>query len=236
MQTKELRSSVGKWRTKLVQRKGARDQLVCNRMSEQTALDEAVRDKDMHEKASLFLLSEINHRRQKAIENIELMSNSAIQMAYGDNIRVAFEQGEDSKGNANYKLDLKLYKQYKGEEQKSSIVGCQGGGLQEALAYSLLRASAKFKKYQGPICLDESYKCMSADEKIHAIARFMQMSIKQTHQQTIFATHMKDVFGPLADRIIHVYQEDDGISRVTVVNKDQLSTIQIEEEEEDENW
>jgi hypothetical protein len=205
------------WRMDLMRRKGARDSLLDVREKEQASCAQHREDAQLSNQAHLFMLSEINERRQTAITAIEEMGSSALHLVYGECYRLKFNAYDEKRGTGTYKMDILIGSPHEGKELLTGLIGERGGGVVEIVSFALRIAALNWCGYEGPLILDEAYKSMSADEKIEAVARFLRHVCDMMGRQLIFATHKLEVFGPLADHIVHVTNSD-GLATVTSIS------------------
>jgi hypothetical protein len=129
-------------------------------------------------------------------------------------------------------MDIQMVSPYgkNGKFLVTKLFGSRGGGGIEFASFSLRQGALDWFNYKGPILLDEAFKSMSKDKKIHDVARWMTDLYQLTERQTIFATHMADVFGHIADNIIYV-QNDFGKSTVRTITVDELLVLQLDDED-----
>ena len=157
------------------------------------------------------MLSEITERRQQAVSLIEDMATAALARIYGPDhaLRFISNEGERQEGKAtNFTMRLQVVSKYKGQELVTGLIGSVGGGLIEAVAFALRIAFLSVLGWNGPVLLDEAYSAMSADGKLQALAGFLKETCELTGRQIIFVTHAGHGFREVADRIIHVSNED----------------------------
>lgn len=226
-------------RIELHEQRGVRNQLLKNKLEETTVLQEMQIVKQKSEKANLFLLSEITTRRKQAVSAIENIGSSALKMVYGDGYAIQFYDFEDVRkaGSNTFKMDIQMVSPFGkgGKPLVTKLFGSRGGGGIEVSAFSLRLGALDWHKYEGPVLLDEAFKSMSKDKKIHQVARWLRAVRDLTGRQIIFATHMGDVFGRTADNILYV-QNDLGKSVVRAIDFDELVVLQLDDDgDEDED-
>lgn len=215
------------WKSKLIEKRGARDQLLKIKHSEDQKLFTHLEQQKIHHKAQLFLLSEITERRQDAIESIEKMGTFALRMIYGDGYRLLFNTFEEKRkeGVPNFKMEINIASPCDGEELITGLKDERGGGVQEIVAFALRIAALNWMHYNGPMVLDEAYKSMSNDDKLYSVANFLKEVADSTNRQIIFATHRAEVFAPISDRVIKIINVD-GVARIEIYNP---SDFEVEE-------
>lgn len=223
-------------RIQLHEKRGVRNQLLKSKQEETVTLTEAQSAKKIAEKANLFLLSEITTRRKQAVGAIENIASSALKMVYGDGYSIQFYNFEDARktGSNTFNMEIQMVSPY-GKGNKSLVTklfGSRGGGGIEVSAFSLRLGALDWHKYEGPILLDEAFKSMSKDKKIHQVAKWIQAIHDATGRQIIFATHMGDVFGKISNKVLYVHN-DLGKSGVREIDYNELAILQIEDEDED---
>lgn len=230
----KTKSELNALRTELHEQRGVRNQLLKSKGEESVILEEAQVNKQKSEKANLFLLSEITTRRKQAVSAIENIGSSALQMVYGDGYAIKFYDYEDARkaGSNTFKMDIQMVSPFgkNGKPLITKLFGARGGGGIEVSAFSLRLGALDWHKYSGPMLLDEAFKSMSKDAKIHQVARWLYTIKDLTGRQIIFATHMGDIFGKIADNILYVENEF-GTSSVRCIDQDELAVLQFEEGE-----
>lgn len=233
--TKEQLSNL---RVELHEQRGVRNQLLKNKLEETTILQDMQIVKQKSEKANLFLLSEITTRRKQAVSAIENIGSSSLKMVYGDGYAIQFYDFEDVRksGSNAFKMDIQMVSPFgkNGKSLVTKLFGSRGGGGIEVSAFSLRLGALDWHKYEGPVLLDEAFKSMSKDKKIHQVARWLRAVRDLTGRQIIFATHMGDVFGKISDKILYV-QNDFGKSVVREIEFDELAMLQLDDEENEES-
>lgn len=205
-----LEQSLGDWRSKLAERKGARDQLLKNKEAEEKALEALQDEQRLAEQASLFLAAEIVERRQKATQAIESIGTSALRMIYGQDYALIFETFNEKREKGEkggFKMEIQIKSDLKDQPLKTGLMGERGGGVIEVTAFGLRIAALDWMGYNGPLILDEAWKSMSADAKIESVADFLKFYSDSTNRQIIFATHRADVFGKHASNIVRITKE-----------------------------
>jgi len=234
----ETRKQLGTLRTDLHEKRGVRNQLLKSKSEENAILTEARKNKEQSEKAHLFLLSEITNRRKQAIGVIEGIGSDALQMVYGDGYGIQFYDFEDVRkaGSNTFKMEIQMVSPF-GKNKKplvTKLFGARGGGGIEVSSFSLRLGALDWHQYHGPVLLDEAFKSMSKDKKIHMVARWIHSIHDVTGRQIIFATHMGDIFGKIADNILYVHN-DMGQSAIKQVEYDEMSVLLASSDEIDEN-
>lgn len=228
------RDRLDKLRTELHEQRGVRNQLLKSKTEETETLVEAQEYKKRCDKANLFLLSEITTRRQSAVSAIENIGSSALKMVYGDGYAIQFYDFEDARkaGSNTFKMEIQMVSPFgkHGKPLVTKLFGSRGGGGIEVSAFSLRLGALDWHNYQGPMLLDEAFKSMSKDKKIHQVAKWLHAIQDATGRQIIFATHMGDVFGKRADRILFVHN-DMGQSAVKEIDYDEVLILQAELDE-----
>ena len=226
--TEEIWSSTQReldgWKTKLAERKGARDQLIRARLEEQNRLDTAKEEQQVAHQAHLFLQSESATRREQAIQYIEGMATPALRMVYGPRYRLqfnTFEEKRSKEGANNFKMEIQIASPFGDQEVVTSLKNARGGGVMEIVAFSLRIAALNWLRYKGPLIIDEAYKAISTDHKIDSVAQFLREVTNATGRQLIFVTHMGLIFGPQADKIVWV-GNNDGLVRCKDVTTEEL--------------
>ena len=211
------------WKSVLIERRGARDQLRKVKEAEENKLVAIQETQRVSHLAQLFLLSEIVDRRKSVIESIQEIGTHALRMIYSEDYQLIFNTFEEKRkeGLPNFKMEINIASNQEGEQIQTGIDDQRGGGLVEIIAFSLRIAALNWLNYEGPLILDESYKSMSKDEKIHDVARFMRELSEITGRQIIFATHAAEVFAPISDQIIKILSVD-GVATHTIIDKSMI--------------
>ena len=215
------------WKSKLAERKGARDQLVRSREAEQASLVIAREEQRICHQAYLFLMTESAVKRQQAIEYIENMATPALRLVYGPRYRLqfkTFEEKRSKEGAANFKMEIQIASPFGDGEVVTNLKNARGGGVMEIVAFSLRIAALNWMGYTGPLVIDEAYKAISNDHKIDAVASFLREVTNATGRQLIFVTHMGLIFGPTADKIMWVHNNN-GLAKVREVTTDELELL-----------
>ena len=163
--------------------------------------------------AHLLTLGFISARRESAITSFEKIGTYGLRAMYGDDYRVHFLRNEEKKNAAAFKMEIGIESKYNSETLITGLSGERGGGVVEGSSVSFRFGALDILGYQGPAMFDETFKSLSADEKIENAAKFMVGYIKSSGRQIIFATHKADTFAKYADHIIYV-NKNNGISEV----------------------
>jgi len=235
------RDKLVKLRTTLHEQRGVRNQLLKSKKEETDLLIEAQKTKQQSEKAHLFLLAEITNRRKQAVSAIENIGSAALKMMYGDGYSIQFYDFEDVRkaGSNSFKMEVQMLSPY-GKKNKplvTKLFGSRGGGGIEVSATSLQFGALDWLQYEGPMLLDETFKSMSKDAKIYQVAKWLHAIQDVTGRQVIFATHMGDIFGKNASKILYVQNDnpdDYGKSLVREIGYDECKALQLEAEKEAE--
>ena len=233
-----LSDGLNAWGLRLGHESGARETLFKQREEDYETLDAAKIDQRIAEQAHLFLRAQIVEIRQRAIDAIEDMGTSSLKLSYGKDYALRFNTFDEKRkeGVANFKMELQAVSKVKGKELVTGLVGERGGGLQENAAFSLRMAALEWLNYSGPLLIDEAWKSVSNDYKLHAQAQFLRYIIDATGRQVIFATHKGDVFGKYADNIILIEMVD-GVATARNITYEQFlewsAEMQTREEGDD---
>lgn len=237
-EVKDLRRQLNSWRTKLVERKGARDQLVRSKEAEVSAGEQLSLDQSRYRQAHAFLMSELSDRRGQALSSIEGIGTTGLRMLYGPSYELRFETFDEKRseeGIASYKMEMRVASVLDGEVRSFIVNGGKGGGVLDALSVVMRDAAAHWLHYTGFIMCDEVCKFLSKDDKVHNMAALMRQMVDMTGRQYLFATHLADVFAPVADNIIRLVNED-GIVRAERVDPSELADLEEDygEQEQDD--
>ena len=215
-----VRGLLEKKRSRITERKGARDQLLRTKAQEEAVVLTLKDEQQIAQQAHLFLLSETAQRRKEYIEHLEHMGSAALRAVYGQGYALKFQTFEEknakSTGANNFKMEIMVGSPHEGETLWTGLMGERGGGVIENVAFPLRLGVLRFQGYKGPVILDEAWKSMSNDEKLDSVARFLKEITDATGRQVIFATHKQDVFGKVASRILKVSKHN-GVAKVDVV-------------------
>lgn len=225
---RKFTEGVDAWEKELLASKAARDLLAGQRDAEAGARDASERERELCEKAELFLRSEVKERRRKASSAIAGLGTAALRRIYGDGYELRFTEGGSADNAANLKLEIEIVSLLDGEELATGLMGERGGGVVEVVAFALRMAALGWRRYEGPLILDEAYKSMSADEKIARVAEFLAQVTEMTGRQVIFATHKADVFGPVASNVLRVTQAG-GVASVERLSEDERAELASQE-------
>jgi len=217
---KEIQKKYNEWNSFLIQKKGARDQLLKVKKDEEIRLANYEEKKRLYNLAQLFLLSEIIDRRQKAIESIEEIGTYALRTIYGAGYKLKFDTFEEKRkdGAPNFKMELNITSPLGDGEVTTGLDDERGGGLIEIVAFSLRIAALNWLNYEGPIVLDEAYKSMSADGKLETVADFLRELSNATSRQIIFATHRAEIFSLVADNVVKI-ESNNGTAECRLIRK-----------------
>lgn len=236
MDFRELRRESQRIGNALAREQGLRDSLQ-KQFDDQTALVvQCAKRSEQSKQAHLFILSEIVERRQKALHKLEEVATASIRSVYGDDFSVRFEtfdQKRKEDGVANFKMEVKLVRLVDGVERTVPVTGGVGGGAYEVSGHIIRFAVLELLKYAGPLVMDEAFGSMSDDAKIEEVAMLIRTFCHMFNRQVIFCTHDRHVFGPIADSILYVTQNDKGIARVDRIIADGAHVIDEEDYEYD---
>lgn len=237
-EVKSLRRQLGGWRTRLVEKKGARDQLIRTKESETAEGERLKAEQSKYRQAHAFMMSELTDRRSKALASIEGIGTTGLRMLYGPDYELRFETFDEKRseeGIASYKMEMRVASMLDGEVRSFIINGGKGGGVLDALSVIMRDAGASWLRYHGFIMLDEVCKYLSKDQKVYNMAGLMRQMADLTGRQYLFSTHLADVFAPVADNIIRLTNKD-GIVCAERVDPSELADIEEEygEQEQDD--
>ena len=215
---KATKRKVSAWRSKLTERKGARDQLLKNKAAEEAELAQHRENERTALQASLFLQSEVAERRTKGIESMEAAATAGLRSVWGDGYRLVIETFDEQRkeGSTSVKMEFLVASPHDGEELLTGLMGERGGGLLENVGFTFRFCDLEWRGYDGPVLIDEAFKSISNDEKVHATARLIRDISDETGRQIIFATH-KGAFADVADRVIKI-EKVNGLAQVTVLD------------------
>lgn len=206
----ELRKRYHAKDVELSRREGEKAQLIRALEEEQYKQAEYEKQRMLTEKAGLFLMNELTERRKSAIETIEKIATSALQMIVGPDHRFFFETFEEKRmqGQKNFKMAMRMGSPFLNDdgtpdELVTGLMGELGGGLQEIMAFAFLFAVLEWIGYTGPIILDEAFHFMSNDGKLDLVGIFVREYSDKTGRQIIFITH-KGEFEQIADKVFRV--------------------------------
>jgi hypothetical protein len=224
----QFTESLTEWEKLLSGRQTKRDTFQEQRDSEKEAGDNAEAERALCERAELFLRSEIKERRRKTTEAIAGLGSTALEQIYGEGYSMRFVETGDAENAANLKLEIEILSRIDNEEIATGLLGERGGGVVEVVAFALRIAALGWRRYDGPMLLDEAYKSMSADGKIGRVAEFLDRVTEETGRQLLFATHKADVFTGVARNVVRVTQAGDG-ARAERLSPDQRAELVSQE-------
>lgn len=222
---RKFTDGVDAWEKELLASKAARDLLAGQRDAEVVAQSASEGERELCEKAELFLRSEVKERRRKASSTIAGLGTAALRHVYGDGYELRFTEAGDA---ANLNMKIEIVSLLDGEELTTGLMGERGGGVVEVVAFALRMAALGWRHYDGPIILDEAYKSMSADDKITRVAEFLAYVTEQKGRQVIFATHKADVFGHVAHSVLRISHEA-GVASAERLSEDEKAELASQE-------
>lgn len=231
---KKITSELSLIGSELSAQRGARDAMRKTRDADHKRAMDASESKITHSKAALFLMNELSDRRKTALVRFEDMSTAAIGLIYGD-CKLHFNTFDEKRkddGVASFQMALQIESPYQSGTIVTGLKDERGGGMQEAIAWSLRTGALSWTNYGGPMLMDEAYKSMSHDEKVVEVAKFLRQVSHASGRQVVFGTHKADTFGVYADNIIKVTMTD-GISSVTSLTVDEPLIDDDEDEDDD---
>lgn len=218
---------VQEMRLKLATETGVKKQIEKDILGETDILESRQSEKDIMYKSSRFLLEEIVERRENAIKGIESLCNISLARIHGDSYSMYFESNDSARqeeGADNFKMEIKIKSQLCDDSVSTGLYGSRSGGLIEVISFILRITALDWMNYKGPLIIDEAWKSMSKDDKIHEVAVFLRQITDNSMRQVIFVTHDLPVFKNYADNI------------VTLSLKNGVSTKADHNKDEDEDW
>ena len=238
-----LTKGLAAWENELGDRRAERDLLQEQKKQEEEDRRKADEERTLAEMAELFLRTEIRERRRKTTADIADMGTAALKHVYGGDYALRFAEAGDADASAggkaandksaSLKMEIEIVSLLDGEELTTGLLGERGGGVVEVVAFALRMAALGWRRYEGPLILDEAYKSMSADEKITRVAEFLAHVTEQTGRQVVFATHKADMFGPVAGNVLRVTQTD-GVASVERLTGYELAALSSQDADDPE--
>ena len=172
----------------------------------------------------IFLKKIAAEARNESCEKINVLTSEALKSIYGNDYSFnltyneeALEQGERS----GFKITPKIGSLIGDNELVTSIQNSRGGGLIETISVLLRFACIELIEYNGPIILDETWASVSADHKMEKLIEFLEQYKDLSDKQIIFITHRAEMFGKIADNILHV-KKNEGVADVTQIDYDDI--------------
>jgi len=226
-----LTEGLAAWEKELNSKRTKRDMLQEKKEREENEGRKAEEERTLASMAEVFLRIEVIERRVQTIADIADIGTAALKQVYGGDYALRFVAAGDADNAANLKIEIVSL--LDGEELTTGLMGERGGGVVEVVAFALRMAALGWRRYGGPLILDEAYKSMSADEKMGQVAQFLAHVAKQTGRQVIFATHKTDVFGPVASNVLRVTKTR-GVASVEHLPEDGRGTLSSDDRDDPE--
>lgn len=219
MNLSQLDAKIDKLLLDVAEKKGvlSRIEFQCDEVEKK--ISESVDESSGKKEAYYLTLAFISSRRDDAIESIEKTGTYTLRSIYSDDYKLHFMKNDDKKNAAAFKMEIGIESNFNDKTIITGLNGERGGGVVEAAAAGLRVAALEWLGYKGPLMLDETFKSISADEKIDRVAQWMRHYIDTSGRQVIFATHKADVFSEYSDHIVYV-NKSNGISNVNYVNQE----------------
>lgn len=220
MDLSEIKKSSLSIEKDLMKKEFKRDELIKQIESKNEEMLEIQSTKEKTNKAGLFLKSKAHDTRKKSCESIDEMITKAIKMIYGADYSFNLKY-KDTSGEINSKSSFNIIpsitSNQEGQMITTTIKDSRGGGLIEVMSVLLRLAFLNLSGYNGLVILDETWAAVSADNKMSALIDFFEGYIKSSKAQIILITHRAEMFGKIADNILHVKKED-GLANVRSVS------------------
>lgn len=214
MNSTQLNSKLTTASMQIAKLKGAKEVLERQVDDLNKQIQEATEEIKTQKEAYLLFLAFISQRHESGIKIIETTATHALRSIYGDDRRLVFLKNEEKKSKAAFKMEVGIESQLGDIRLTTGIRDERGGGVGETSATAMRFAVIEWLGYTGPILLDETFRNVSADFKIHNVAKFLSSYSKIKNRQMMLATHKADVFSEYADNIIYVTQHD-GMSKIS---------------------
>ncbi len=211
---KNLKNKLSAISIKIAEQKGikTRIDLQCKELSEKIDKDQTIAKNK--KSAQLLTLAFISERRESAIKIIENTGTYALRAINGEDYKLHFLRNDEKKNSAAFKMEVGIESNFGSKKIITGLMGERGGGIVESGAIGLRMGAIECTGYNGPLVLDEAWKSVSSDEKIHNVAKLLKMYVDTSKRQVIFATHKADVFASFADHIINV-NKTNGLSNIS---------------------
>lgn len=220
MDLSEIKKSSLSIEKDLMKKEIKRDELIKQIESKNEEMLEIQSTKDKTNRAGLFLKSKAHDTRKKSCESIDEMITKAIKMIYGEDYSFNLKY-KDTSGEINSKSSFNIIpsitSNQEGQMITTTIKDSRGGGLIEVMSVLLRLAFLNLSGYNGLVILDETWAAVSADNKMSALIDFFEGYIKSSKAQIILITHRAEMFGKIADNILHVKKED-GLANVRSIS------------------
>lgn len=220
MDLSEIKKSSLSIEKDLMKKEIKRDELIKQIALKSEEMLEIQSTKDKTNRAGLFLKSKAHDTRKKSCESIDEMITKAIKMIYGEDYSFNLKY-KDTSGEINSKSSFNIIpsitSNQEGQMITTTIKDSRGGGLIEVMSVLLRLAFLNLSGYNGLVILDETWAAVSADNKMSALIDFFEGYIKSSKAQIILITHRAEMFGKIADNILHVKKED-GLANVRSIS------------------
>jgi hypothetical protein len=220
MDLSEIKKSSLSIEKDLMKKEIKRDELIKQIELKNEEMLEIQSTKDKTNRAGLFLKSKAHDTRKKSCESIDEMITKAIKMIYGADYSFNLKY-KDTSGEINSKSSFNIIpsitSNQEGQMITTTIKDSRGGGLIEVMSVLLRLAFLNLSGYNGLVILDETWAAVSADNKMSALIDFFEGYIKSSKVQIVLITHRAEMFGKIADNILHVKKED-GLANVRSVS------------------
>ena len=181
------------------QKIGIRQTHLNNLESETKIFDENTLNKQLNESSIKLLNLASFQRRKNTILHLETLIDVFVKAVYGENYTFFFKVHDTS----FTKLEAMMLKPAEnGEFMEVDLKDGSGGGLFEICGFAARLACNEIEKYEGPLFLDETFKSLSADNKVKDLLAVLQAYVQETGKQFIFITHKAEVYGLIADKIL----------------------------------
>jgi hypothetical protein len=200
---------------------GAKSSLESSKSIEEEELKSLKAEQEKHQKAGMFLMSELEETRAKAVQELENVSTMGMQLVYGPEYKLSFagfQEKRKEQGTSSYQMEMRIDGVFDGHNGSFLVKGGKGGGVQDTVSFILRDIALQWRGYNDFLVFDETFKYISRDDKVEGIAELMRHNSHVTGRQYIFATHMQDSFQHIANRIIKL-SKDNGVACVSVEDK-----------------
>lgn len=209
----KLNASVNSIALQIAQKKGVKDRIEDECIEIKNKIDFDITDSKNKREAYLLTLAFISIRRESSIATFEKIGTYGLKALYGDDYKIHFLRNEEKKNAAAFKMEIGVESKFGDDILITGLSDERGGGISESTSVNFRIGALEILSYDGPLLLDETYKSISADQKIENAGKFISGYAKSSGRQIIFVTHKADTFSKYADHVISITKTD-GISSV----------------------
>jgi len=170
---------------------GRKNELLRNIQLAKAEIEESSKKEELYRKTVLFLENIISQIQENTEQVLSDIGTSALQRIFVNDSSYLSVKFEDTDSGKATRVSIKVKQQIddKGNFIENDLFNAEGGAVVDVISYILRLVLLEIYNISGPVILDETFRYIASDERMHFCGEFTKQLAEKLGRQIILITH-----------------------------------------------